>query len=320
NYAFATSRILAKLQADVIGQIKRISEPGYYQTQLMWKYSMPFLPEIEKEYDVAISYLWPHDFVAKKVKAKSKIAWIHTDYSTLNTKVNVDISIWSKFDYIIAVSEACKKSFVTKYKSLSSKVLVIENIVSPDLIRKLAFEELENPILDDTRFKIVTVGRLSYAKGIDNAIKTLKAIKDKGYSEIVWYVVGYGGDEEKLRKLIKTNNLQDSFFLLGKKVNPYPFIKAANLYVQPSRYEGKAVTVTEAMILGKAILITNYTTAQSQLNSGEDGLICDMTIEGLTTGILKFYKNRSLLEELSMNIQLKNFNNRSELEKLYKII
>ena len=34
--------------------------------QIMWKYALPFLPKMEKEYDVAISYLWPHYFVAEK--------------------------------------------------------------------------------------------------------------------------------------------------------------------------------------------------------------------------------------------------------------
>ena len=51
-------------------------------------------------------------------------------------------------------------------------------------------------------------------------------------------------------------------------------MKACDLYVQPSRYEGKAVTVTEAKILAKPILITNYSTAESQIEDGIDGVIC----------------------------------------------
>ena len=74
--------------------------------------------------------------------------------------------------------------------------------------------------------------------------------------------------EEELKELIAQNNLEDSFILLGKKTNPYPYMKACDLYVQPSRYEGKAVTVTEAKILGKPILITNYPTARSQIEDG----------------------------------------------------
>ncbi|WP_144266702.1 glycosyltransferase, partial [Clostridioides difficile] len=120
-------------------------------------------------------------------------------------------------------------------------------------------------IKEDDSFKLVSVARLSHAKGIDNAVKALKLLHDRGLTNIKWYVVGYGGDEEMIRNIIKENNLEDSFILLGKKINPYPYIEACDLYVQPSRYEGKAVTVTEAQILNKPVLITNYPTAKSQV-------------------------------------------------------
>lgn len=102
-------------------------------------------------------------------------------------------------------------------------------------------------------------------------------------------MVGYGGDEEIIRKLIEENNFQESFILLGKKFNPYPYMKKCDLYVQPSRYEGKAVTVGEAQILGKPVMITNYTTAKSQVKEDFDGYICDSTIEG---AIKKLYKTK----------------------------
>ena len=48
-----------------------------------YKYTSPFMPRIQpqKEYDLAVSFLTPHYIVTKKVNAKKKIAWIHTDYS-----------------------------------------------------------------------------------------------------------------------------------------------------------------------------------------------------------------------------------------------
>lgn len=239
QYSIAMSRMLSKITAQILGKIKRIEEPGYYQMQLMWRYAGLFLPKIEKEYAIAISYLWPHNFVAEKVKAKKKLAWIHTDYSVIEVDIKSDIKIWNNFDYIIAVSEACKQSFLKKYKELEHKVLVIENITSPNLIRTMATEKIDNPMFFDKRFKIVTVARLSHAKGIDQAIEALKILKEKGYSNIAWYVVGYGGDESKLINLVKENNLDKEFIFIGKQTNPYPFMMNADLYIQPSRYEGK---------------------------------------------------------------------------------
>ncbi|MBG9473218.1 glycosyltransferase [Priestia megaterium] len=320
HYSIGISRVFSKINADLKGRLKGIAEPGYYQMQLMWKYALPFLPKVEKEYDVAISYLWPHYFIAGKVKAKKKIAWIHTDYSTIEPDKKMDLKMWQQFDHIIAVSEACKTSFLKKYSELENKVLVIENITSPGFIKKMANKELENPMIRDNRFKIVTVARLSHAKGIDNAVKALKLLRDKGYSNISWYVVGYGGDEAMIKELISKNGLEDSFILLGKQTNPYPFIKEADLYVQPSRYEGKAVTVGEAQILTKPVMITNYPTASSQVKDGFDGYICALSIEGIAQGIEKLYKNLQLRNTLSNNCETTDFNNSNELEKLYKIM
>lgn len=319
NVSLGITRVLSKGIAKIKGKRNNISEYGIYQMQLMWKYALPFLPKIEKEYDVAISYLWPHYFIAEKVKAKKKIAWIHTDYSIIETDISMDLKMWNKFDYIMAVSEECKNAFLKKYPSLDTKIKVVENITSPDFIRKMAEEDIEENIKEDKSFKLISVARLSYAKGIDNAVRALKILHDRGLTNIKWYVVGYGGDEEIIKSLIKKNKLEESFILLGKKINPYTYIKFGDIYVQPSRYEGKAVTVGEAQILGKPVIITNYTTAKSQVRENIDGYICELSVEGIADGIEKLYKNKDLRERLADGCVSSDYSNNYELEKLYKI-
>lgn len=320
NISLGITRVLSKCIAKIKGKRNNLSEYGIYQMQLMWKYALPFLPNIDKEYDVAISYLWPHYFIAEKVNAKRKIAWIHTDYSTIETDIDMDLKMWNKFDYIIAVSEECKNAFLRKYPSLKNKVKVIENITSPEFIRNMAEEEIEEDIKGDNSFKLVSVARLSHAKGIDNAVKALKILHDRGLTDIKWYVVGYGGDEDMIKNLINDNNLEDSFILLGKKINPYPYMKMANIYVQPSRYEGKAVTVCEAQILGKTVMITNYITANSQVKNDIDGYICDLSVEGIAGGVEKLYKNKHIINNLSSNCRNTNYSNEHELNKLYSLL
>ena len=319
NLILGLTRILSKFLAKISGRTKYLSEYGIYQMQLMWKYSLPFLPKFGKRYDVAISYLWPHYFVAKKVQAKRKIAWIHTDYSTIETDVDMDLKMWNKFDYIMAVSEECKNAFLKKYPSLKEKIRVMENITSPDFIRNMAEEDIEEYIKNDNSFKLVSVARLSHAKGIDNAVRALKVLHNRGLTNIKWYVVGYGGDEQMIRNLIKENDLEDSFILLGKKINPYPYICAGDIYVQPSRYEGKAVTVGEAQILGKPVVITNYTTAKSQVRDNVDGYICELSIEGIADGVERLYKDKKLRDNLIKECLNSDYNNNYELYKLYKL-
>ena len=319
NLTLGLARILSKFLAKINGKIKNLSEYGIYQMQLMWKYSLPFLPKLDKKYDVAISYLWPHYFVAEKVQAKRKIAWVHTDYSTIETDIDMDLKMWNKFDYIMAVSEECKNAFLKKYPSLKDKVKIMENITSPDFIREMASENIEENIKNDNSFKLVSVARLSHAKGIDNAVKALKILHDRGLTNIKWYVVGYGGDEQMIRNLIKENNLEESFILLGKKVNPYPYMKICDIYVQPSRYEGKAVTVGEAQILGKPVIVTNYTTAKSQVRERVDGYICELSVKGIADGVERLYRNKKLRENLAINCKNTNYSNSSELKALYEL-
>ncbi|MGG0177996.1 glycosyltransferase [Gottfriedia acidiceleris] len=314
--SLALSRLLAKYLANK----NHSSENGYKQMQYMWKYSVPLLPKQSKKYDVAISYLWPHYFVAEKVDAEIKIAWIHTDFSTVETDIELDVKMWSKFNYIVAVSDECKNAFISKYSALGDRVIVMENITTPELINTLANEKADNPMVEDARFKIITVARLSYAKGIDSAVKALKMLNDRGYKNICWYVVGYGGDEQQIKDLIEENNLTDQFILLGKKINPYPFIKEADLYVQPSRYEGKAVTVVEAQVLSKPVLITNYPTAKSQVKDGFDGSICELSVKGIADGIEKLYLDSQMRVQLVNNCKGTVFSNLNELNKLYSLI
>lgn len=320
NIDMGISRILARFKAKKEGSRRKLEEYGYIQMQYMWKYALRFLPSINKHYDVAISYLWPHYFVAHKVNADIKIAWIHTDFSKLYTDIDEDISIWNKFNYIAAVSEDCKNAFLDKYPSLKEKVVVIENITSPNFVRQLAEDNIDDLKEEKDIFKIVSVGRYSEAKGFDNAIKALRILHDRGYTNIKWYIVGYGADEALYKNLIKENNLEDSFILVGKKTNPYPYMKHCDIYAQPSRYEGKAVTVTEAQILGKPVMLTNYATSHSQVKDRVDGYITELSIDGITDGIEKLYKDEILRKSLLNNCKNTNYANSYELDKLYSLI
>ena len=319
NVTLGIIRVLSKVIVKIKGKVNKMNEDGIYQMQLIWRYSLPFLPKLDKKYDVAISYLWPHYFVAEKVNAKNKIAWIHTDYSTLETDVKIDLKMWNKFDHIMAVSEECKNAFLKKYPSLQNKVKVMENITSPDFIKKMAEEDIEEGISKDNSFKLVSVARLSYAKGIDNAVKALKVLHDRGLTDIKWYVVGYGGDEAMIRQLIVENKLEESFILLGKRINPYPYVKVCDIYVQPSRYEGKAVTVGEAQILGKPVIVTNYTTAKSQVRENIDGHICELSVKGIADGVERLYRNKKLRETLAINCKNTDYSNTGELKALYEL-
>ncbi|PFL17455.1 glycosyl transferase [Bacillus cereus] len=314
------TRTLGKILGDVHGRYVKSAESGYLVIQYGWRITLPFIPKLEEEYDVAISFLWPHYFIGDKVRAKRKIGWIHTDYSNIKLNRNMEYKMWSKMDNIVAVSEGCRDSFLSSLPNVNKKVEIIENILSPKFVREQAYQEdvTEEIKVNSGKLKLVTVGRLSYAKGIDLAMYALRNLVDQGY-DIEWYVVGYGAQEAELRKLLAELNLEKRFFLLGKKTNPYPYIKACDIYVQPSRYEGKAVTVREAQIIGKPVLITNFSTANSQVQDGVDGIITEMGINGIANGIKKLIGDKELRGKLMENTLKGEYGNRNEIDKLYAL-
>jgi len=319
-FQIGISRLLARTVSSIQGIVQNIDEPGYLNIQYGWEMSHAFLPKLHKEYDVAIGFLWPHHFIGRKVNAKKKIGWIHTDYSNIHINKKLEDQMWNKVDQIVAVSEDCSETFLKFFPKYKEKTLVIENILSPELIHEQARKEEPVEIKkSDGRTILVTVGRLSHAKGIDQAIKACKELLLKGY-DIEWYVVGYGPLENELQTLINKLGLNERFFLLGKKVNPYPYIKACDIYVQPSRYEGKAVTVREAQILKKPVLITNFPTARSQAQDEYDAIITPKNAEGIVKGVQRLIDEQSLRERLITNVSKNNYGNETEIEKLYQLI
>ncbi len=285
---------------------------GYWQT------CVRYMPSSEKEYDAAISFMWPHEYVAKKVKAKKKIAWIHTDYTVAEMDFKKDEKTWRAFDKIAGVSDDVCAAFKKVYPSLADKLITVENVLSPDFVR--AQSRIEMPAEMSTDMPVIlSVGRFCHQKAFELIPQYSRTMLDKG-CEHKWYIIGYGGDEELIRSEIRKYNVPENVIVLGKKANPYPYMAACDIYVQPSRYEGKAVTVREAQILGKPVLITDFETAKSQVEDGVDGIICPMDAQSVADAVMKLLNSKETREELIRNCLERNYGNRDSLETIYKFI
>lgn len=285
-----------------------------------------FLPPIapEKEYDLAISFLAPHDIVLKKVRAKKKVAWIHTDYSQIDVDQALELPVWAGYDKIVSISPDVTKAFLGVFPSLEHKIVEIPNVLSPMFVRERA-ESLSNAMVEMEMpreygfVNLLSVGRFSSSKNFDNVPVICQKILASGLS-VRWYIVGYGGDEVLIRRKIQEAGMEESVILLGKKANPYPYMKACDIYVQPSRYEGNAVTVREAQILGKPVVITNYPTAHSQVRDGQDGIIVPMDNEGCAKGIAAVISDREKRARMSTFCLAHDYGNESEAMDLFSTL
>ena len=135
----------------------------------------------------------------------------------------------------------------------------------------------------------VTVCRLVKQKALDRLIKIHSKLIKNGYMH-KFYIIGDGPEKEKLKKLIEQENVKETFILLGKKENPYPYIKQADYFCLLSYYEGYGMVLEEAKILNKKIIITN-TAARECLEGYKKSIILDNTDEGIYNGLLKIIKH-----------------------------
>ena len=134
-----------------------------------------------------------------------------------------------------------------------------------------------------------------------------------------WYIIGFGHETEIVEN-IEQEGMLDYVTILGKRSNPYPYIKACDVYVQPSRYEGKSITVREAQILCKPVLVSNYPTAASQIVDGVDGVIVPMDIEGCAKGLAEFVLDGEKQRSVVAYLQGHDYGNEAEIENIYRLV
>lgn len=308
-----------KVEALDLGANDYITRPSVTALTYSHKYTLSAMPQIsDKTYDLAISFLTPHYFARERVKAKKYAAWIHTDYTALSFDRSAELAMWSGYDAICGVSEQASRSFQTVFPELSDKVQTVENILPKELIAKQA-EQPQTDMPSDGAVKILSVGRFCDAKNFDNVPDICRRLMENAL-DVKWYLIGYGGDEPLIRQKIAEAGMQERVIILGKKDNPYPYMRACDLYVQPSRYEGKAVTVREAQLLGKPVVITNYATSASQLEDGVDGVIVPMDNAGCAAGIAALLRDPARMQQLSENCVKRDYMNSAEVEKIYALM
>lgn len=284
------------------------------------KYVSPWLPSLKRfgRYDLAVSFLAPHDYVLRKVDAERRACWIHTDYSRIDIDTELELPVWDGYDNIVSISPDVTETFCQRFPSLRKKITEIENIAPIGIIRKGGAAGRPADMPKSNRIQLLTIGRICYPKKLDEIPAICRHITDCGI-DVEWFIIGYGASEATILDNIKKKGMEGRVHLLGKRDNPYPYIAACDWYVQPSRYEGKSVVVREAQMLGKPVIVTAYPTAASQIADGMDGVIVPMPAKACADAMAKVISDNSLRARLCENIAGRDYSNASEVEKFYKL-
>lgn len=316
----AIGRVIGKFKAKRFVNRAHLKADNGVGLEYSHKYTKRYMPMINStNYDLAISFLTPHYFVSEKVIASKKIAWIHTDYSFFDIDVESERKMWEKYDYVASISDDCKQSFLLRFPEFASKIVSIENIISPTSIRKQADADDVSSEISKDSINILSIGRFTYQKNFDNVPDICRRIIQSGL-KIKWYLIGFGNDETLIKEKIIEAGMKNFVIILGKKANPYPYINACDVYIQPSRYEGKCVAVREAQILGKPVIITDYPTSASQLVDGYDGKIVAMDNKKCARELVEFLNNHDMLNKIKNNVMAIDYSNKQEIEKIYKLL
>ncbi len=277
-----------------------------------------------ENYDTEIAFLEgpiTRLFSIKNTKTK-KIAWVHNDISKVfgnNLKAKIkgryDNKIYNRYDEIIFVSEDNLEKFKDLYTDIAKdKLKLIYNYIEAENVKEKSNSNLDIEFEKD-KINFVTVARLTVQKAIDRLLKVhINLIRD-GFIHNV-YVIGEGPEKEKLENTIKENKVQNTFKLLGKKENPYPYIKNADIFFLLSSYEGYGMVLEEAKILDKFIIITN-TAAREAVADYEKSIIVDNNEEAIYNGLKQIIESK-VKYEASNNSSA--YDNLDILEKIKEIL
>ena len=281
----------------------------------------PHLPRINPgvEYDLAISFLTPHHIVRDRVRARRRVAWIHTDYSTVHIDRRMALAEWGAFDNIVSISPQVTRTFTALLPELADRVVEIENFLSPEFVSQRAREFNARAEMPGSPV-LLSIGRYCEAKNYDNLPDIARRLSERIGRDFRWYIIGYGASDQYIREAIDRAAMHRNVILLGKRTNPYPYIAAADVYVQPSRYEGKSVTVREAQMLGRPVIVTDYPTARGQITDGVDGLIVPLDNAACADALADALQAPSRLAAVAAHNAAHDFGNLAAATAVYALL
>ena len=314
NFKMLSSRLRFSLA------IRKNNYSNAQKARVYWQKVSNVIEKNNKEYDIAISYAQgvPTFYVAEKVCAKKKLAWVNVSYKLEDEDRAFQEQFYDKYNKIVAVSDSAKNVFLETFNKYNDKLEIIYDINDTDFIKKMS---VQGQSYNDnyTGLRILTIGRLDNQKGYDMALEACKILKEKGI-EFKWYSLGIGPLKDEIEKYINENNLENNFKLLGVKSNPYPFIRDCDIYVQTSRFEGFGIAIAEARMLNKPVVTTRFDAVYNQMKDRKNGLVVDMNSQGIVNGILEVINNKELTNEIISYLKTEKKGNTEELEKFYKLI
>lgn len=243
----------------------------------------------QNEYDIAIAYIEGlSTYLVSGINSNDKVACVHANLFSHHisapyyASLKAEYDAYANMDRLIFVSNSVKNGFNERIGLRDYESNVIGNIFDVEVITNNSNMENDSQILYPY---IVAVGRLVEVKGFDKLIRAFTKIKKNGQEDLKLVIIGDGPLKSALDDLISTLGMKEHIILLGKKENPYPYIKSAQCLVSSSVSEGHPLSIGEAIILGTPIIATCCEGNVGLLAHGRYGYLCENDEDGLASAL-----------------------------------
>ncbi len=300
-------------------RLLHLNEKAEYYNQRLTDALVKYAMEYEQmrffsnqKYDIAIAYVQGYTalFVAERVQADEKFLFFHTSTDELHF---VHERVIDKFQKIVAIHSEQSELIKDWYPSVKNRITIVENYCDKALIeeqsRAFTVEKSENKLV------LCSCGRFSPVKGFDLAVEAAKRLKERNIP-FLWYFVGDGPERGNIESLISTYGLEDIIVITGMQKNPYPYIGACDIYVQPSYEESLGLTIVEAQYLNKPVVSTGTMGGSKLIKHGENGLLAKINAEALAESIITLINDSKLTESIINNLKFENYSDEFEKHKL----
>lgn len=199
---------------------------------------------------------------------------------------------------IIAISVSVKNNLINN-NIIKEKILVIYSGINIDLIKQFSNENFEeNNIFNKKNRIVLCVGRLSPEKGNEYLIKAFSLIKNK--KNLILIFVGWGPEEERLKKLVKSLHLTHKIYFLGFVNNPYKYMKKSTVFVLSSISDAFPSVLLEAAACGLPVIATNCGGPSEIIERLKNGILINPgDVQSLSSAIISLINDKLLLKQYS---------------------
>ena len=190
-------------------------------------------------------------FAAKKANIKVRISHSHT--------TKQDNKILKKMIALFATNRIACGQDAGKALFGKASFTIIPNGISMDnfLTSQNEQKELKKTLnIDDTAISICHIGRFVEVKNHIFIVELAEKLKENDV-RFQLYLLGDGPLYENIKNLINTNGLNNYIKLVGSVPNANEYLKACDLFILPSLYEGLPVTLIESQCTGTYSIVSD---------------------------------------------------------------